>query len=162
MTFTPHFSNRIEQLRDSCLAVLAQPMIDPLATEYVLVDNLVMGQWLNLQIAQQQGIAANIRYIQPHELFWLLARSVVSADIPRETPLSKQEMLWKLYGLFGNGVLLERTVMQPVKHYLQGEASAALKRYQLAATVADLFDQYLVYRPDMILRWETEKNIRWR
>ncbi|HQQ75203.1 MAG TPA: exodeoxyribonuclease V subunit gamma, partial [Pseudomonadales bacterium] len=158
MAFTTLFSNRVETLSERLMAGMQSPLHDPLTPEYVLVDNLVMGQWLNLQLAQQQGIAANIRYIQPHELFWLLARAVVSNAIPKETPLSKEEMTWKLFGLFGSEALLALDCIKPVKNYLAGANSQQLKRYQLAASVADLFDQYLVYRPEMLLRWEnTEK-----
>lgn len=158
MAFTTLFSNRVETLSERLMAGMQSPLHDPLTPEYVLVDNLVMGQWLNLQLAQQQGIAANIRYIQPHELFWLLARAVVSNAIPKETPLSKEEMTWKLFGLFGSEALLALDCIKPVKNYLAGANSQRLKRYQLAASVADLFDQYLVYRPEMLLRWEnTEK-----
>lgn len=159
MAFTLHLSNHIEELCSRCLSILAQPMLDPLATEFVLVDNKVMGQWLGLQLAQKEGIAANIRYIQPHELFWLLARALVSAEIPHETPLSKQEMLWKLYGVFSDSEFLAQQVMQPVKHYFQGEGNVVLKRYQLAVAVSDLFDQYLVYRPEMMLEWESKSQI---
>jgi len=158
MTVTVHFSNRIEALRDMALSALSQPMLDPLATEYVLVDNKVMGQWLHLQFAQHCGIAANTRAIQPHELFWLLARAVVSHDIPKETPLSKLEMTWKLYSLLGDKKILQQAAMKPVRNYLQGEESYALKRYQLSAAVADLFDQYLIYRPVMMLAWEAGKS----
>lgn len=158
MTVTVHLSNRIETLRDMALSVLSLPMPDALATEYVLVDNKVMGQWFNLQFAQHSGIAANMRAIQPHELFWLLARAVVSSDIPKETPLSKLEMTWKLYGLLGDKKTLQQPVMKPVLNYLQGEASYALKRYQLSASIADLFDQYLIYRPVMMLDWEQGKS----
>lgn len=159
MAFVSHFSNRIESLRDACLQQLAQPLANPLAAEYVLVDNTVMGQWLLLQLAQQQGVAANVRCIQPHELFWLLVRAVVAADIPKQTPLSKQEMLWKLYGFFGDTSLLSQKSMQPVKNYLQGDSEASLKRYQLSATIADLFDQYLIYRPEKMQAWEKGKEI---
>ena len=158
MAFTTLFSNRVEILSERLMAGMQSPLHDPLTPEYVLVDNLVMGQWLNLQLAQQQGIAANIRYIQPHELFWLLARAVVSHAIPKETPLSKEEMTWKLFGLLGDEALLVLDAIQPVKNYLAGASSQQLKRYQLAASVADLFDQYLVYRPDMLLRWENDEK----
>lgn len=158
MAFTTLFSNRVETLSERLMAGMQSPLHDPLTPEYVLVDNLVMGQWLNLQLAQQQGIAANIRYIQPHELFWLLARAVVSNAIPKETPLSKEEMTWKLFGLFGSEALLALDCIKPVKNYLAGASSQQLKRYQLAASVADLFDQYLVYRPEMLLRWENAQE----
>ncbi len=160
MAFVSHFSNRMESLRDACIQQLVeQPLESPLAAEYVLVDNTVMGQWLTLQLAQKQGIAANVRCIQPHELFWLLVRAVVAADIPKQTPLSKQEMLWKLYGFFGDVGLLSQKNMLSVKNYLQGDSDASLKRYQLSATVADLFDQYLIYRPEKMQAWEKGKEI---
>jgi len=159
MTFKTLHSNRVEKLSDSLIAELAtHPLQDPLAPEFVLVDNRVLGEWLNLQIAQQQGIATNIRYIQPHELFWLLARRLVSAAIPYETPLSKPEMTWKLYGLLDDKNLLAQEVMQPVRDYLADDANRDLKRYQLASSVADLFDQYLIYRPDWILKWQNKNN----
>ncbi|HQQ64220.1 MAG TPA: exodeoxyribonuclease V subunit gamma [Pseudomonadales bacterium] len=165
MSLTVQFSNKVELLSEQLVAGMADPLADPLAPEYVLVDNIVMGQWLNLQLAQQLGIAANIRYIQPHELFWMLARAVVSADIPRETPLSKDEMTWKLYGMFcqhsfAAGGVLDDARLLPVKHYLQGEDSQPVKRYQLASAVADLFDQYLIYRPEWMLAWENPSVAR--
>lgn len=142
----------------------AAPLADPLAVEYVLVDNRVLGDWLNLQIAQQQGIAANIRYIQPHELFWLLARCLVSASLPEQTPLSKAEMTWKLYGLLderspAGQALLAQNSMAPVRAYLLGDERRDLKRYQLAGSVADLFDQYMIYRPDWILKWQENRAV---
>jgi len=161
MTFTILHSNRVEKLRDALVdRMVSQPLADPLAQECVLVDNRVLGEWVNLQLAQQQGIAANIRYLQAHELFWWLARSLVSAQIPKLTPLSKEEMTWKLYTFLGDAAVLDVAVMEPVRHYLQGEDSRELKRYQLAASVADLFDQYLIYRPDWIEVWSENKAAR--
>jgi len=158
MTFKILHSNRVEKLRDALIdRMVSQPLADPLAQEYVLVDNRVLGEWVNLQLAQQQGIAANIRYLQAHELFWWLARRLVSAQIPKQTPLSKEEMTWKLYGLLGESMVLNDAPMEPVRHYLQGEDGRELKRYQLAASVADLFDQYLIYRPDWIENWAANK-----
>lgn len=36
--------------------------------------------------------------------------------------------------------------------------SEQFKLYQLAGKIADLFDQYLVYRPDWIAAWETHRD----
>ena len=165
MTFNTRHSSFVEQLSARLMAELAAaPLPDPLAPEYVLVDNRVLGDWLNLQIAQQQGIAANIRYIQPHELFWLLARCLVSASLPQQTPLSKTEMTWKLYGLLdeqnpSGQALLAQSPVAPVRAYLAGDERRDLKRYQLAGSVADLFDQYMIYRPDWILKWQEGKAV---
>lgn len=162
MSFTTIHSNRVENLRAALVAEMfgqGPTQVSPLIKEYVLVDNRVLGDWVNLQLAQAEGIAANINYIQPHQLFWELARAVVSAQIPRETPLSKEEMTWVLYGLLEDKTLLAIADMLPVKNYLAGESNRSLKQYQFAASVADLFDQYLVYRPDWIIKWSAGKIV---
>jgi len=77
------FSNSIERLMTRFLAIMQQPVLDDvLAPEFVLIDNAVLGQWLNLQLAEQQGIAANIRYIQPSAFFWDLARALLPGNPP--------------------------------------------------------------------------------
>ena len=73
-------------------------------------------------------------------------------------------MAWKIHALLPS--LLKRNGMAPVKNYLEGDEG--LKAFQLSDKIARLFDQYLVYRPAMLLRWErdaAEKNwqaVLWR
>lgn len=154
------FSHRIENLRDRFAVAMTQPSTasDLLAPEFVLVDNKVMGEWLNLQLAQAQGIAANINYLQPSGLFWKLAKWLLGSELPHDTPLLKEEMKWKLFALLADPDLLVQEDMRPVRDYLAGDADAddcsELKRFQLAAGIADLFDQYLIYRPDWLLAWQ--------
>lgn len=167
MTFQTYHSQRVEDLRDDLISRMFSglPKHDLFSKEHVLVDNRVLGDWLNMEIARSQQIAANIDYVQPHELFWNLARQLLGEEtVPKETPLSKDEMTWKLYGLLGEVNLLKEPDMLPVKNYLQGDNKTAndeveLKRYQLSVSIADLFDQYLVYRPDWILSWSKGKAI---
>lgn len=121
--------------------------------ETVLIENQVLGSWINLQLALRNSIAANIRYLQPSDLFWELSRSLVSEDIPQQTPLNKSEMTWRLMTLLETPGILNQAGMEPVRNYLLADGTEGfidLKRYQLSASVADLFDQYLVYRPGWI------------
>ena len=56
-----YHSNRLEALFIlMCTLRESQPLADPLATETVLVANSGIGRWLNFQIADRSGIAANI------------------------------------------------------------------------------------------------------
>ena len=165
------FSNHIETLMQGLAEVIAEPLDtdDVLAGETVLVDNHVLGQWLNMQLAAAHDVAANIRYIQPSSLFWQLASAVLGEQLPQPAPLLKTEMKWRLFALLANDAVLAETCMQSVQHYLQDENHRTLKRFQLAASVADLFDQYLIYRPQMMLQWQQQKvtdesdaNARWQ
>ena len=39
---------------------------------------------------------------------------------------------------------------------------ADLKRFQLSSRIADLFDQYLIFRPEMVLGWDRGAENHWQ
>ncbi len=53
---------------------------------------------------------------------------------------------------------LDREEFAPLSHYLAGDRDG-LKRFQLAERIADTFDQYTLFRPEMLLEWEEEKRM---
>ncbi|EMV2644025.1 exodeoxyribonuclease V subunit gamma, partial [Escherichia coli] len=65
---------------------------------------------------------------------------------------NKQSMSWKLMTLLPQ--LLEREDFTLLRHYLTDDSDKR-KLFQLSSKAADLFDQYLVYRPDWLAQWET-------
>ena len=159
-------SNRVEKLLENLSAQIATPHPGAgfLQGETVLLDNRVLGKWLNLKLAMSNTVAANIRYVQLSEFFWELSRSLVSEEIPRQTALGKEEMTWRLMGLLEDEEILAHKDLKPVTNYLaannKSDKFTDLKRYQLASSVADLFDQYLVYRPGWISQsWDKDENI---
>ena len=42
------------------------------------------------------------------------------------------------------------------------ETEGDLKRFQLSERIADLFDQYLLFRPEMMLRWDRGEEDHWQ
>lgn len=158
-------SNRVENLHEHLARQIREPHPDStvLEGETILLDNLVLGSWINLQLALKNSIAANIRYMQSSDLFWELSRTLVSGDIPHQTPLSKSEMTWRLMALLESPGILNNPSLEPVRHYLAADVAdkfTDLKRYQLSASVADLYDQYLVYRPGWINDyWDEDKSL---
>jgi len=90
MALTIHRSNRVETLQLMLTRQLTDaPLADPFATEIVVVPTYAMARWLNLRIARQQGIAANIQYPQVGEWIWSLARVVLEAA-PQQDPCSSR------------------------------------------------------------------------
>ena len=85
MALTVFSSNRIESLQDRLMKNLAKPPSDAFASEIIIVPTYAMGRWLNLRFAQQQGIAANIRYPQPGQWIWQLAASLLP-NLPEQDP----------------------------------------------------------------------------
>jgi exodeoxyribonuclease V gamma subunit len=55
---------------------------------------------------------------------------------------------------------LEHPEFSSLDNYLKAQES--LKRFQLAERIADTFDQYLLFRPEMISDWEKGKEDHWQ
>ena len=69
-------------------------------------------------------------------------------------------MSWHLMTILPT--LLGRPAFAPLAAYLGGSDGAApeqVRLWQLCQKVADLFDQYLVHRPDWIARWEEGEGL---
>ncbi|WP_426417239.1 exodeoxyribonuclease V subunit gamma [Aestuariirhabdus sp. LZHN29] len=126
------------------------PLSNPLADEVVLVQSPGMAQWLKLGLAENLGIAANIRFPLPSSFIWQLFTRVIEG-MPEESAFNKESMGWALMHLLPR--YLSAPEFAPLRGYL-AEDHRQRKRYQLAMKVADIFDQYLVYRPQWILDWE--------
>ncbi|MCE9678826.1 exodeoxyribonuclease V subunit gamma [Shewanella sp. AS1] len=156
-------SNRMESLAK----LLADELTTPLATqslltsEQILVQSPGMSTWLRLAIAEHNQIAAALEFPLPSSFTWDLCHKLLK-DVPKENAYTKAAMTWKLMALLPD--MLEQPLFAPLANYLQNEtvtqdkhAPHSLKLYQLAAQIADIFDQYLVYRPDWILAWEANE-----
>lgn len=80
----------------------------------------------------------------------------VLPEIPCESAFNKQSMSWKLMTLLPG--MLDDEAFTPLRHYLTDDADKR-KLFQLASRVADLYDQYLVYRPQWLTEWEAGKLV---
>ncbi|MGV3345987.1 exodeoxyribonuclease V subunit gamma [Enterobacteriaceae bacterium LUAb1] len=150
--FTVYHSNRLDLLTELAVFHMQnQPQPDPFQPEVILVQSPGMAQWLQMSLAAELGIAANLHFPLPATFIWDMFITVLPEDIPKESAFSKASMSWKLMTLLPK--MLQRPEFMLLCHYLADDADKR-KLFQLAARIADLFDQYLVYRPEWLARWE--------
>ncbi|MFC0339097.1 exodeoxyribonuclease V subunit gamma [Kushneria avicenniae] len=160
--FTVLHANHLEDLRDLATALSERDPLAPLESETFLVQSNGMAQWLQLCLAQHHGVAASLDFPLPSSFVWRAYRAVLGDDIPKRSPFDKGPMTWRLMRLLPR--LLHQSEFAPLAHYLDDEMPAEhqagvgascgeRKSYQLASRLADLFDQYLVYRPDWMAAW---------
>ncbi|KOC89776.1 exodeoxyribonuclease V subunit gamma [Winslowiella iniecta] len=154
--FTVYHSNQLDLLKSlAAFHIENQPLRDPFQSEVVLVQSPGMAQWLQMSLAEQFGIAANIEFPLPASFIWDMFVRVLP-DIPKESAFNKASMSWKLMTLLPD--MLTRPEFTALSHYLTDDDDKR-KLFQLAARVADLFDQYLVYRSDWLNRWEKGERV---
>lgn len=148
--------NRLEILAQALAESLRQPLGSPFAPEWIVVQSRGMARWLAVQLARHHGICANCWFPYPNRVIQEIFRRLLpepQAD-PRFDP---GVMAWSVMDILRGQAA--RKEFAPLESYLEGEP---LKLYQLAASVADLLDQYLVYRPDMVLGWERGRERHWQ
>lgn len=148
--------NRAETLASTVFAWLRQHPLAPLEEEVVLVQSNGMAEWFKMLQARDDGICAAARVELPSRFLWRTYRQVLGwAQVPALSPVDKTPLTWRLMYLLPD--LLEVPAFQPVARFLRpGEPDRWL---QLASRLADLFDQYQVYRPDWLTDWSEGRDV---
>ncbi|MGX9417068.1 exodeoxyribonuclease V subunit gamma [Vibrio sp. WJH972] len=151
--FSVFHSNQLETLKIILVHLIkADPLDNPFTPETILVQSPGMSQWLKMELANEFGVAANIDFPLPATFIWDMFSQVLP-DVPKRSAFNKEAMTWKLVTIIPT--LLELDEFSPLKQYLSRDDSA-LRLFQLAGKIADIFDGYLVYRPDWIDSWQKD------
>ncbi|ALK88899.1 exodeoxyribonuclease V subunit gamma [Limnohabitans sp. 63ED37-2] len=149
-------SHRSEVLADTLTGWLRTHPLLPLESEVVLVQSNGMAEWIKIELARQGGVCAATRVELPSRFLWRTYRQVLgAANVPPDSPLDKLPMTWRLMALLPS--CLQDPVFQPVAGFLRGDEPDRL--LQLASRLADLFDQYQIYRPDWLQDWAAGRNL---
>lgn len=146
--------NRQEVLLQALARRLDTPAAGNLLTPELIVTERGMDRWLWQQLAAQHGIAANLDLQLPAGFIWKTLRAQFPAA-PQQSPWERGALTWRLLAQLDPSQLADPE-FATVRHYLQGDDDQR-KRFQLAGRLADLFDQYLVYRHEMVLAWEQNR-----
>jgi exodeoxyribonuclease V gamma subunit len=139
----------LETLGELACTLLAQPLSEPLAPALVVVPSQGMGRWLTLQLARSTGIAMQLEVQLPAKFVWDVSRLVLG-QLPEQSAFSPSSLTWRLYDWLCEP---EHCAQAPrLAHYLAGGDER--RRLSLAVKIADVFDQYLLYRDDWLAAWE--------
>jgi Exonuclease V gamma subunit len=158
-------SNRLEALRTLLVQWMQINPLGVLENEVVLVQSNGIAQWLQLALARSTddpeqpgcGIAAALDIQLPSAFLWQAYRAVLGPDaVPKTSPYDKSRLTWRLLRLLPD--LLKQPDFESLSHFLKDDESAR-KEYQLAERLADLFDQYQVYRADWLKAWADGQDI---
>ena len=153
-----HQGNRTEHLLEALANLLASDPADPFTAETVVVQNPGMARWLTRGVAHCNGLCAQLEFPLLASFIWRIYQAGLE-NIPERAPMAQDTLIWQLMGCLPK--LLDKPNYAPLRHYLEGDDQER-KRYQLARRIANLFDQYLVFRPDWILEWENGKASHWQ
>lgn len=131
------------------------PLTHAFEQEIILVQSKGMSQWLQIELAQNLGIIANISFSLPATFIWEMFTQVLP-NVPQESAFTKIAMAWKLMSILPS--VLHEPEFKHLKRYLN-EDIGKRKLYQLSDRIANLFEQYLIYRPQWLETWQKKQLI---
>jgi exodeoxyribonuclease V gamma subunit len=142
--------NQMEQLRAAVFQWLRNHPLGALESDIFLVQSNGVAEWLKIALAEEMRVCAAARVALPARFLWETYRGMLGRErVPVRSAFDKGPLTWRLMRLLPT--LLADPVFTPLRHFLaDGEAE---RRLQLAERLADLFDQYQVYRADWLDDW---------
>ncbi|TNF58627.1 MAG: exodeoxyribonuclease V subunit gamma, partial [Burkholderiales bacterium] len=154
--------DRPEALLDLLTQWVARHPLAPLDNEVVLVQSNGVAQWLRRCLAAEPaegglGVAAALETLLPARFIWDAYRAVLGAGrVPTVSPFDRTLLLWRLMRLLP--ALMPQDDFAPLRRFMADDGDGR-RRFQLAQRVADLFDQYQVYRADWLADWAAGEDV---
>ena len=145
-------SNRMEALQAQFHQLLkVNPLQSPFDKEVVLVQSPGMSQWLKIGLSENLGVAAQVDFPLPSSFIWQLYQQLLP-NVPKESAFNKPNLAWKLFAILPT--CIDEPLYLPLKTYLEGDIDGQ-KTFALCEKIADVYDQYLMYRPHWIATWDS-------
>ncbi len=158
MPLNVYAGNRMEELLIDLQRVVARPLPSPLDRETIVVQSKGMQRWLSMELALRFGVWANCDYPFLNGVADRIFGLVLKEDADT-APFAPELLAWRLMGLIPPR--LSDPAFAEIRHYLAG-GDDAVKLFQLAEKIADTFDQYTLFRPDLLDRWERGRDGGWQ
>lgn len=147
-------SNRLELLAYRLAKVIEGAPLPPFQPELIVVQSRGMERWVSLRLAEMLGISANCRFPFPNTIVDEFFDHCLGDPTGNALLYARHAMAWRIFSLLPH--VASRTGYESIREYLDDDRGG-LKRLQLSASIADVFDQYTVFRPEMLQNWE-ERN----
>jgi len=142
-------SNSLEMLADTLLEKIKQGKKSVFTPITIVTQTEGINLWLREYIAKKIGIAANIHFITPNDIVFKIYQ--ILGGTYKET-ISRESMIWILYKILGEKDFAKRFPEQ-LDYFQNPYSERDRKRMGMATKVADLLDQYQIYRQQVITDW---------
>jgi exodeoxyribonuclease V gamma subunit len=148
-----HRSNRLDTHLATLGDIVAVPLSSHFASETIVVSSLGLERWLSAELSRRFGVWTNGEHPLPRTFVERVLRTLAPSNCPfdawdnQHLPLSIAQILSE-----------QACVKQwpSLDGYIEGP-NRRERCFELGRRIADVFDQYFVYRPDWIDAWQQGK-----
>ncbi|MGK2896922.1 MAG: exodeoxyribonuclease V subunit gamma [Candidatus Makana argininalis] len=148
--FIIYHSNSTDMLKIIISLIISykKKNIDPLQPEIIVVENKNISQWIKIQLSEELGIYANIKFITISKFIWTMISNLLT-KIKYKYVYNNSIMTWNIMSLIPN--IINNKYFLKIKFLLNN--NDILKKFKFSNTLSYIFSQYLIYRPDWLKSW---------
>jgi exodeoxyribonuclease V gamma subunit len=144
-----HRAERADGLVEALAGLLGGAAGDPFAVDVVAVQTRGMERWLTQRLSDVFGVCANVDFPSPRRLVGDAVAAASGVD-PLTDPWLPERAVWPLLEVVEDSI--DELLMQDLRAHLGGETRRA-RRFTAIRHLAQLFDRYALYRPELVRQW---------
>ncbi len=131
-----------------CKVIQKNPIPYIFEKEIIIHDNEVLFEYLNMFTANYTGISSDFKLIHPKVFIFKIFKKIMPENEVKNI-LKKTTNIWKIMK-----IIEENNFFEFIK-----KNDNTIKKFQFSSFIQDLFQNYILYRPQWIQEWEKKEKI---
>lgn len=126
----------------------------------IMVESLGMKHYVHMGIARESKVAMNLDFPLVSRGIYSLCRIILGEEnVPKESIYKREILVWRIeHILRSDGFVQNEDAAQANKYWQQSE-DPENARFLLAQNTADVFEQYMQFRPQWFAKWEQNTSV---
>jgi exodeoxyribonuclease V gamma subunit len=146
------------RLLEALAGSICSPPLPPLEKESIVVLSNGMARWISMELAACHGVSAGLEFCFPNDLLDRSFRSVLP-DSNSSSPFTRTSLTWRIASQLP--ALSRLKDFEQISSYL-GNGRDDRRLLQISRSLADCFDQYTIFRPEMVCAWDQGEDAGWQ
>jgi exodeoxyribonuclease V gamma subunit len=151
-------SNSQRSLLEALAGNISASPPSPLEKESIVILSPGMARWISMELATRLGVSAGLEFSFPNDLLDRCFSSVLP-EAHSSLLFTHSSLTWRIAALLPG--LAKQPGFEQIAAYL-GDGRDDRRLVQLSGAVADCFDQYTIFRPEMVLGWDKGDGDDWQ
>lgn len=153
---TVYHSNKPESFKNLLIHIMSeQSLSNPMQSEVIIIENKIMIEWIQIELAKYFGIAANLTFIGLTAFIKKISNTISSNNFVIND-FNCSIIYWKFMEILPKICLMQDFSI--IKKYLSDDFDKR-KCGQFSEQLVKLFTKYLIYRPDWLDSWQSNKIV---
>ena len=156
--FRLYRSNNLNKLADQLGTELQSNPLPPFEKEQIVVQSRSMDSWLRQALSNKLSILGNVEFPFPKSMIEASFEAILGESYSESRKLTSESLVWQMYESLPT--YLDQPYFREISNYIEGDDTGG-KIFQLCQKIANVFDQYSVFRPDIVRQWELDKSAKY-